>query len=210
MMKKQLIRLTEGDLHRIVKNTVKRILRENDVPVGKYDGMQLDNVHPYYKQYPKKKAEELASWDEYDRANEKYPYNSKPIHSNGYWEEFEKPSIEQDMYRSMGNASQYDTLAEPEDYARNADGYGHHITPTRPKHAQGRLAMAALNNDNDDPMYDSNGKMHYGAVPSMARNPKYFSNNGERENIGKLQGYRAAREAENTWNAERPLRDIGA
>lgn len=167
-------------------------------------------MYPYYAQYPKKKAEELASWDAYDRTNVQYPYNSKPIRSNGYWEKFEKPSIEQDMYRSMGNASQYDTLAEPEDHVRNANGYGYHITTTRPNYAQGRLAMAALNNDNDDPMYNSNGEMHYGAVPSMARNPKYFSNDGERENIEKLQGDRATRENEDAWNAERPLRDIGA
>lgn len=207
---KQIIRLTESDLHRIIENSVKRILKENDVPVGKYDGADLGNVDPYYAQYPNKKAEELASWDAYDRANDRYPYNGKPIRSNGYWEEFEKPSIENDMYRSMGNASQYDTLAEPDDYARNDSGYGYHITPTRPNNAQGRLAMAALNTDDDDPIYNSNGEERYGAVPSMARNPKYFSNGRERANIGKLQGDRAAREAEDTWNAERPLRDMGA
>lgn len=114
------------------------------------------------------------------------------------------------MYRSMGNASQYDTLAEPDDYVRNANGYGHHITPTRPNNAQGRLAMAALNTDDDDPVYNSNGVERYGAVPSMARNPKYFSNGRERVNVGRLQGDRAAREAEDTWNAERNLRDMGA
>lgn len=207
---KKIIRLTEGDLHRIVENTVRRILRENDVPTGKYDGADLGDVYPYYAQYPNKKAEELASWDAYDRANSKYPYNGKPIRSNGYWEEFEKPNIENDMYRSMGNASQYDTLAEPDDYVRNANGYGHHITPTRPNNAQGRLAMAALNTDDDDPVYNSNGIERYGAVPSMARNPKYFSNGRERVNVGRLQGDRASRESEDTWNAERPLRDIGA
>ena len=207
---KKIIRLTESDLHRIIENSVRRVLKENNVPVGKYDGADLDDVHPYYAQYPKKKAEELASWDAYDRASERYPYNSRPIRSNGYWDEFEKPGIEHDMYRSMGNASQYDTLAEPDDYAQNGSGYSHHITPTRPNNAQGRLAMAALNTDNDDPVYDSDGKARYGAVPSMARNPKYFSNGRERANIGKLQSDRASREAEDTWNAERPLRDMGA
>ena len=207
---KKIIRLTEGDLHRIIENTVRRILKENDVPIGKYDRADLGDVYPYYAQYPKKKAEELASWDAYDRANSKYPYNGKPIRSNGYWEEFDKPNIEHDMYRSMGNASQYDTLAEPDDYVRNDSGYGHHITPTRPNNAQGRLAMAALNTDNDDPVYNSNGIERYGAVPSMARNPKYFSNGRERVNIGKLQGNRSSREAEDTWNAERNLRDMGA
>lgn len=207
---KQIIRLTEGDLHRIIENSVRRVLKENDVPVGKYDGADLGDVHPYYAQYPKKKAEELASWDAYDRANDRYPYNGKPIRSNGYWEKFEKPSIENDMYRSMGNPSQYDTLAEPDDYVRNDSGYGHHITPTRPNNAQGRLAMAALNTDDDNPIYNSNGEERYGAVPSMARNSKYFSNGRERTNIGKLQSDRASRETEDEWNAERPLRDIGA
>jgi hypothetical protein len=58
--------------------------------------------------------------------------------------------------------------------------------------------------------YNSNGEERYGAVPSMSRNPKYFSNGRERVNVGKLQSDRASREAEDTWNAERPLRDIGA
>ena len=44
---KQIIRLTEGDLHRIVENAVKRILKENDVPTGKYDGANLGDVYPY-------------------------------------------------------------------------------------------------------------------------------------------------------------------
>ena len=90
------------------------------------------------------------------------------------------------------------------------NGYGHHITPTRPNNAQGRLAMAALNTDNDERVYNSNGVERYGAVPSMARNPKYFSNGKERVNVGRLQGDRASRESEDTWNAERHLRDIGA
>ena len=80
---KKIIRLTEGDLHRIIENSVKRILKENDVPVGKYDGADLGDVHPYYAQYPKKKAEELASWDAYDDAISEYPYHGKRKRSNG-------------------------------------------------------------------------------------------------------------------------------
>lgn len=36
---KKLIRLTEGDLHRIVENSIKRVLRES---------AELDNGAPYY------------------------------------------------------------------------------------------------------------------------------------------------------------------
>ena len=53
---KQIIRLTEGDLHRIIENSVKRILRE---------GPELDNGAPYYLYVD---YECVGEYDNYDDA----------------------------------------------------------------------------------------------------------------------------------------------
>lgn len=49
---KKIIRLTESDLHRIVENSVKRIIRE-------------------YSDDPVQRQQELDAWDEYDNMNKR-------------------------------------------------------------------------------------------------------------------------------------------
>ena len=70
-MNKKLVRLTEGDLHRIVKEAVKRIVSESDVYTGeesyvpnKYPGqMPKFNSKEEYRQWCNTKApEDFFAW----------------------------------------------------------------------------------------------------------------------------------------------------
>lgn len=71
MAKKQLIRLTESDLHRIIKESVKRILKEE--------------YHPFHEEYPRKHSEDsesdfdLNGYDDFLKKHGlnhiSYPYN---------------------------------------------------------------------------------------------------------------------------------------
>lgn len=97
-MKKKLIRLTESDLHRIVKESVKRILNETrlDYDVdnfsGKWNKQNDDNyIDPEgYLDNPHDKDEiEMNLFDD----NEDYFTNAKKIENDYSWDNFDKKSV---------------------------------------------------------------------------------------------------------------------
>lgn len=119
---KHTAKLSYRKLNNIIRESVKRVLMEND----KWMEMNQDwrdlahdyqlNPHTYYRPIGK--------------------------HDNGYNREFEVSEEELEMYKSIGNPSQYVTKGESDRYRRNKDGYGYHRVPTR-NDFDGDLSIAA-------------------------------------------------------------------
>lgn len=187
---KKLIRLTEGDLHKIIENSVKRILKESG---GKLTPKQYDM---------------WRDWNDIDRDPRYGYYYPQGKNNNGYQDEFEIPSEELELYKSMGNPSQYATKGEFARRFPNKNG-GYHESPLR--WDQGDLSMAAQTK----PTYDSydkseepatwsdnDGSNYVGVTPSYAKNHHNFQGN---QDMHDLEANRINRE---NWEADHELDGI--
>ena len=82
---KKIIRLTENDLHRIVKESVKRILREGkyDLPGGDFDSFQYaTDMADAEAQTPEEYDEKLKSRDRYARMGGENYWSNHPANPN--------------------------------------------------------------------------------------------------------------------------------
>lgn len=73
-MKKQVIRLTESDLHRIIKESVKRIIRESE-----YENPRLGYDEYIMKEILKAGAKKISKYPNFDEY-----FNEPPTDENGY------------------------------------------------------------------------------------------------------------------------------
>lgn len=171
------IKINESNLNRIIKQTVKKLLSEGALT--------------------QKDIENLRSWDElrnqYYNSNHTY-YRPIGKFDNGYQREYIQPDEELDMYKSMGNPSQYATKGEFEKNMPNQNG-GWHKTPLR--YDDGNLSIAAqsepmtsreIYGDDDDTEVnvrykDSEGNNKLGTTASYARNPRNFMGNQDMHDL---------------------------
>lgn len=119
-MNKKLIRLTEGDLHRIVKESVERILKEQQIggssepgyefdfetgqvkrnQGGAFGGSELDKARDYERYLKLKRERERMESPSYQEKKDwclKYENDLREI-CPGYWGDWEKMY---DRYRSQ-------------------------------------------------------------------------------------------------------------
>lgn len=204
-------RLTESRLRNIIREAVKSALTEEEIP----GNIPINPSMIPYAQYDPKKAEEIASWDALDKDLEQRLYQSKPVHGSGYWDDYTKPDIENMMYKSMGNPSQYATAGELQNYAPNKEYGGYHMSPTRNPNIDGHLGISALSdNDYDDTLTymdfpsGASGSRHLTNNPSYSRDPKNFRN-GVRNNVEDLLSQKAMQDNISVWNGEEDLRRMG-
>lgn len=146
----------------------------------------------------KKDNENWQSWQDlrhmYDNGGAGYYYDQTK-NGEGYADEWEIPDEELEMYKSMGNPSQYATKEEGQKWVRNKSGYGNHRTPER--YEDGSLAISALSEpktyrqlygDNDDSeastrYVNSAGENRMGTRPSYAKNPANFMGNQDMHDL---------------------------
>lgn len=84
---KKIIRLTENDLHRIVKESVKRILREGkyDLPGGEFDSFQCaTDMADDEAQTPEEYYEKLKTRDKYARIGGENHWSNDPANPNNH------------------------------------------------------------------------------------------------------------------------------
>ena len=171
------IKINESNLNRIIKQTVKKLLSEGALS--------------------QKDIENNQSWDElrhqYDNSHHTY-YRPIGKYDNGYHREYIQPDEELDMYKSMGNPSQYATKGEFEKNMPNQNG-GWHKTPLR--YDDGNLSIAAqsepmtsreIYGDDDDAEVNiryknSEGNKLLGTTASYARNPRNFMGNQDMHDL---------------------------
>ena len=67
---KKLIRLTEGDLHRIIENSVRRVLREGRGRFGSLVNMVTDKFNEFYAAHTKETDEHIAAVKESGEFND--------------------------------------------------------------------------------------------------------------------------------------------
>ena len=105
---KKVIRLTEGDLHRIIKESVKRILREDayDMPGGTWDG------RAYRYDQALKNAESIEDWDRMMAERDKAAEESGEVALNYH---------PQRVRKSGGNSIGSTEYVHPERYGRTKD-----------------------------------------------------------------------------------------
>lgn len=129
---KRRIRLSESHLHQLINNVVRKTLSEKK----SWSEMTDDER--------KKDNENWQSWQElrrkYDNSGKEYFYDQTKG-GKGYADEWDIPQEELEMYKSMGNPSQYATKGEHQKWVVNKSGYGHHNTPER--YDDGHLSIAA-------------------------------------------------------------------
>ena len=92
-MNKKLIRLTEGDLHRIVRESVNRILRESDEENYELVKQQLRDARA-----KKDKAEILRLGQEYQRLKEKLGKTKTLVNPDVRWSDEENIKRGHDPY----------------------------------------------------------------------------------------------------------------
>ena len=150
------IRLTESQLHRVIKESVKRVLREMN------DGQ--------------KQAEIKQSWkdidDEYSELNTVHPR-----HSSGYYKDFIKSRQENGLYATAGNSSQYNKTVE-----HNAGRARRPYSGSLGMSALSEPQMRKVRFDGEDWEVDDaaqwigdDGNTYGGVQPSVARDAEYFT-----------------------------------
>jgi Zn-dependent M16 (insulinase) family peptidase len=143
-MAKQIIRLTESDLHRIVKNSVKKVIkesyyedRENVDEIIKQTYDNIDTLKSIMYQERNGGDEELARkisgfFDSI--ANNSYLSHDYIGDEEEEWDEFEKP------YRDMEKKANFDWNTHPQTDRRvAATQYAHPDSPKAEWLAQGRF-----------------------------------------------------------------------
>ena len=126
-MNKKLIRLTESDLHRIVKESVKRILKEADETAWEYGHLSSDEgvfivVANFYDHTYCFKTKEI---ERFDNSNEAKQYAVRMIRDKDFIND-----LVDDIYSEMDTEEVDETNVDDvniEVYRNNIDERGHNV-----------------------------------------------------------------------------------
>ena len=171
-MKKR-IRLTEGDLHRIIRQCVNEAL------------------------WDKKRNEIMQSWDDlkhqYRYGSPHTYYQAIGKYDNGYNRKHEVPQEELEMYKAMGNPSQYATKAEPQKWR----GWTKGRSPLRSSDGGLSIAAQTVEDPKLDTHYtDPDGYNLSYVTPEYARDPRNFMGDQGIEDLEIERDHRDSAEAE--------------
>lgn len=102
---KQIIRLTESDLHRIVENSVKRVLRESGDLYGHYDdGTPFTNSKQTYRGVPGTTFISHGEWADPEIWYKGHELNAEDV-EEGLWNSFEAACSDPDDSRDFQEAT---------------------------------------------------------------------------------------------------------